>query len=268
VEERVVETEPCLDAGASANIFIDNYKLINSLLEEEKQKDRARRPREPYNSIEVAELYTALAKAQGEYQTVVFNRTNPYLDLQYADLCNLIKATRPALTKYGLAVTQFIETPDDGSTILHTRLLHSSGQWMETRQRILPVKNDVAAFESTLNSQKRFSYMALVGIVPVDDPGDDDGEMAMVRSNEYIARGPSEKLNPKKQSMNVIAKHELEELETELRDFPNIAEDLLDRLRLQSLADLPASQYRTTLIRIRKIKEEYSNSDGRSSSKL
>jgi hypothetical protein len=102
--------------------------------------------------------------------------------------------------------------------------------------------------------------MSLLGIVPTYDPGDDNGEIAMVKSNEYIARGPSEKANnPKNQSMDVIKKHELEELERELRDYPELAENLLDKLMLQSLADLPASQYRTTLIRIRKIKDELRN---------
>lgn len=136
----------------------------------------------------------------------------------------------------------------------------------------MPVKNDVAAYESALNVQKRLSFMSLLGIVPVDDPGDDDGEMAMVKSNQYIATGPSEKLDPKKQSRDVIAKHELEELEHELKDFPDLASNLLERLMLQSLADLPASQYRSTLTRIRKIKEELKNrpsdKSGRWSEKL
>ena len=214
-------------------------------------------PKSPYHSEQVSEIYTALAKAQGEYEPVEFNRVNPYLDLQYVDLCNLIRATRKALTKYGLALTQYIETPEDGSTILHTRLLHNSGQWMETRARILPIKNDISAYESALNVQKRLSVMALLGIVPNNDPGDDDGEMAMVKSNEYIAVGPAGRDNPKRQSLDVISKHQLEELENELRDFPDLAENLLTKLMLQSLADLPSSQYRTTLIRIRKIKEEY-----------
>lgn len=256
-----------MEMGNASN-YIENFRLLSALIEEEKQKDKAKGQEKPYSSPEVSELYTALAKAQGEFKPVAFNRVNPYLGLQYVDLCNLMRATRTALTKYGLAVTQFIQTPDDGSTVLHTRLLHSSGQWMETRARLLPVKNDVAAYESTLNAQKRFSYMALLGIVPVDDPGDDDGEMAMVKSNEYIARGPAENQNPKKQSMDVVSKHELEELERELKDYPELAENLLEKLMLQSLADLPSSQYRTTIIRIRKIKEELNNRDGRVASKL
>jgi hypothetical protein len=240
-------------------IKLAELQQLQAYIAEQTQLQLAAAKPEPYCSEQIAELNTSLAKSQAEYDAVFFNRVNPYLDLQYVDLCNLIKASRPALTKNGLAVTQFIQAPNDGSTVLHTRLLHSSGQWMETRARLLPIKNDVAAYESTLNAQKRFSYMSLVGIVPMQDPGDDDGEIAMIKSHEYIARGPSEKQNPKKQSMDVISKRELEELEHELKDYPELAENLLDKLMLQSLADLPASQYRTTLIRIRKIKDELAN---------
>lgn len=233
---------------------------LNEYIKNEVESRLSKREEKPYCSIQTNELNTALAKAQDMYETVVFNRINPYLDLQYVDLFNLIKATRKGLTENCIALTQFIETPDDGSTVLHTRLLHSSGQWMETRARILPVKNDVAAYESTLNAQKRFSVMALLGIVPSNDPGDDDGEVAMIKSNEYIAVGPSEKMNPRRQSMDVITKQQLEEIEAELNGFPDLASNLLEKLMLQSLADLPATQYRTTLIRIRKIKEEYRGS--------
>lgn len=233
---------------------------LTNYINKEVENRLSKHAEKPYSSENTADLNTALAKAQSEYEPVYFNRTNPYLDLQYVDLCKLIKATRKGLTSNGLALTQYTETPDDGSTILHTKLLHSSGQWMETRARLLPVKNDIAAYESTLNSQKRFSTMALLGIVPQNDPGDDDGEIAMIKSNEYIAFGPSEKMNPRKQSMDVITKQQLEELEAELNGFPDLAEKLMGKLMIQSLADLPATQYRTTLIRIRKIKEEYRGS--------
>lgn len=236
-----------------------DFNELSKIIEEKLNERLSSLPSHPYHSNTTNELNTALAKAQSEFKPLTFNRENPYLSLQYSDLCNIINATREALTKNGLAVIQFTQIPDDGSTILHTRLLHSSGQWFETRSRILPIKNDISEYESTLNCQKRFGYMALLGIVPTDDPGDDDGEIAMIKSDRYIANAPSEKTNLKKQSMNVISKHELEELEHELIDFPSLAESLLSKLRLNSLADLPASQYRTTLIRIRKIKEELEN---------
>jgi len=241
-------------------IELETLKEIQKFVKEEVDKELAKVVEKPYHSKEITEINSALAKAQGEFTEAIFNRTNPYLGLQYVDLCNLIKATRPALTKYELALTQFTETPDDGSTILHTRLLHSSGQFMETRARILPVKNDIGSYESALNCQKRYSYMALLGIVPQEDPGDDDGELLNVKSGEYIAKTRSEKNDPRKQSLNVVSKHELEELEAELDGYPDLAQDLLDKLMIQSLADLPSSQYRNTLMRVKKIKQNYGSS--------
>lgn len=268
----LVAPSPQVGSVSTFSVQLEDFRKLTSFIKEEVEKELANAPASPYHSEDTAELNSALAKAQANYEEVTFNRTNPYLDLMYVDLSHLKRATRKALAANNLATIQFVETPDDGSTILHTRLLHSSGQWFETRARILPVKNDVAAYESALNVQKRLSFMSLLGIVPVDDPGDDDGEMAMVKSNQYIATGPSEKLDPKKQSRDVIAKHELEELEHELKDFPDLASNLLERLMLQSLADLPASQYRSTLTRIRKIKEELKNrpsdKSGRWSEKL
>lgn len=94
----------------------------------------------------------------------------------------------------------------------------------------------------------------------------------MIDANKFIANGPSEKNNPKKQSIKVIAQHQLTELERELKDFPELAENLLERLRIQSLADLPESQYASTMTRILRIKEEINNQNGdrsgRSSSKF
>lgn len=251
---RVIETN-------NFSTQLEDLKLLQVYIQEQVNAELSKLPQKPYSSTETKELYAAISKAQGEFKPVYFNKIDPYLDQQYTNLHALIEATRAALTKYGLAVIQPKETPEDGSTILHTTIIHSSGQWLESRIRILPTSNDLKNYESTLNDQKRHEYMSLLGIVPTNDPGDDNGEIAMIESNKYIAHGPSEKHNPKRQSMDVIAKHELEELERELKDLPDLAENLMDKLRIQSLADLPSSQYRTTLIRIRKIKEEL---DGRS----
>ena len=48
------------------------------------------------------ELFAALAKAQAEFDIVGKNRSSHYGG--YADLEELIAATRPALTKYGLSI--------------------------------------------------------------------------------------------------------------------------------------------------------------------
>jgi len=176
---------------------------------------------------------------------------NPYFSRKYADFSSIVQASRGPLTKNGLSVIQQIRTTDEGQSILHTRLGHSSGQWIETRMRITPPKNDIQSFGSYLESLKRHAYAALVGIVAKGD--DDDGEIAMIDSRNILAKGPSKKYNPKEQSYDTITKEQLDEIEYELGDYLDIAEEIMEGYRIQSLADLPLNKFRTAITRIREI---------------
>ena len=202
-------------------------------------------------SKDLNELYTALSKAQSEFEIAGLNNVNPYFSKKYADYSSVIKASRGPLTKNELSVIQQIRTNEDGQSILHTRLGHSSGQWIETQMRITPPKNDIQSFGSYLESLKRHCYASLVGIVTHGE--DDDGEMAMIDSRQILAKGPSKKYNPKEQSYETISKEQLDEIEYELGDYLDIAEEIMDGYRIQSLADLPSSKFRTALTRIREI---------------
>lgn len=132
---------------------------------------------EAYTSEEINEIAMALSKAQGEYQQVGQNRQNPFFKSQYADLDAIINAARPALCKYGLAFYQFTKLSPNGPTVLHSRIIHSSGQWLESRARVIPVKNDMQAYGSALTYQKRYAAATLLGITSSNDPLDDDAEI-------------------------------------------------------------------------------------------
>lgn len=210
-----------------------------------------------YSSAELKDLFTALSKAQGEYKKIGYNRENPYFKSQYADLDAIMESVRPALAKYGLAFLQQIRISEEGQTILHSILSHASGQWIESRVRIIPSKNDSQTFGSTLTYQKRYAAVSLLGVTVSHDTSDDDAEMAMADSRQIIAKGVAlnTKYNPKEQSYDSITKEQLEELEYELQGFEDIAEDILDKMKLQSLADLPKSKYQLSINRIREIKQ-------------
>jgi hypothetical protein len=220
----------------------------------------------PYSSENLNELFTALAKAQGDYPIIGSNRENPYFKSNYTDLDAILRAIRPALTKYGLSFTQQIRITHDGATILHTILGHASGQWMESRNRIIPAKNDAQTYGSTLTYQKRYAAMALLGVTCSHDRQDDDAEVAMSSARDIVAKGPSIKYNPKEQSSEVVTKEQLEELEYELQEYPDLAEMILDKLQLQSLADMPKSKYQVSINRIREIKTLRNGTAGKSSS--
>ncbi len=235
------------------NRLLDEVKELNGkILEAEKSKAKD----DPYQSAVINDLVTALSKAQGHYPSIGADRENPYFKSNYADLDMILKAIRPALSSNGLSFVQDTRFTQDGSTILHSRIYHATGQWLETRARILPVKNTPQEYGSCLTYNKRYQAMALLGVTVAKDPTDDDAEIAMVHSREIVAKGPSNKYNPKDNSHETITKEQIEELEYELADSPDLGEMVLDKLQIQSLADMPKSKYMVSLQRIREIKQK------------
>ena len=126
-------------------------------------------------STELNELFTALAKAQAEMETAGKTNSNPFFKSRYADLAEVVNSSRAVLTKHGISVSQIIDF-DEVSQILISILAHSSGQFIQSRARIQPPKNDVQTFGSYITYLRRYSYAALVGVVVQDE--DDDGEKA------------------------------------------------------------------------------------------
>ncbi len=226
------------------------HQIHQELLLVPKKEDR-------YESDQIKDLVAALSKAQGAYPSIGADRENPYFKSNYADLDMILKAVRPMLAENGLSLTQDTRFSADGSTVLHTRIYHATGQWIETRARILPVKNTPQEYGSCLTYNKRYSAMALLGITVAKDPTDDDAEVAMVHAREIVAKGPSiAKYNPKDQSHETVTREQIEELEYELADAPDLAEMVMDKLQIQSLADMPKSKYMVSLQRIREIKSK------------
>lgn len=233
---------------------IKPYQDKIQFLEQELSELRLIKNNSSYKSDDIKDLATALAKAQGEYEIAGLNRTNPFFKSRYADLMSVVMASRPALSKNGLSVVQDIITHDDGQSILHTILLHVSGQFIESRMRIIPPKNDVQSMASYTTYLKRMAYASLVGVVTGDE--DDDAEIAVATSREVMAKGTAvnTKYNAKEISPEVITKEQREELEYELGEYPDIAEMVLDGLRLNSIADMPKNKFMASVSRIREIK--------------
>lgn len=210
----------------------------------------------PAESRELAELYSALAKAQGEFQAAGKRSDNPYFKSKYADITECVRVSRPALTKNGLSVIQNIIPNEEGHLMLITRLGHSSGQWIESRIRIMPPKNDIQSLGSHITYLRRYAYAALVGVVTINE--DDDGEMSMAFERVIPAEAPA-KPQPvyqlRDEAPEVITRDQFEQLEYELADYPDIAKTVLDGLKILNLADMPKHKFLPTLTRIREIKQ-------------
>jgi hypothetical protein len=197
-------------------------------------------------SEQLNELFTALAKAQSEMDSASKKSFNPFFKSKYADFPELIKASRESLTRNGLCVVQRIIVVED-ITLLSAILGHSSGQWMESRMKINPPKSDIQSMGSYITYLKRYSYAALVGVATDDD----DGEQAMQEVRNMPRKGTQ---SDDYRTVQKITPEQLEQLEFELKDDLELAEEVLTKMSLKKLSDMPKNRFMGSITRIREIK--------------
>lgn len=208
----------------------------------------------PTRSAELNKLFEALSKAQGEIRNAELNAKNPFFKSSYADLGEIVKVSRPALTKHALSVVQLVLPAADGYSYLHSVLGHASGQWIESRMKINPAKGDVQSLGSYLTYLKRYSYAALVGVVSGDE--DDDGNRAV----EAHKKSP-EPSAPAPQPSAKITPEQLEMIERELAthtDPAGLTERFKSAWKIENLKDLPRHKFTEALDKIRQVKSRES----------
>jgi hypothetical protein len=130
-------------------------------------------------SEETGEIAKALSLAQKKFDAVGKDKTAKIVgpkgnySYSYADLASILAAVRPALSENGLAIVQVI-TWGDGHSWLVTRLLHSSGQSIESTYPLREYDRP-QEMGSALTYARRYSLTALLGIAAEED---DDGQAA------------------------------------------------------------------------------------------
>jgi len=207
-----------------------------------------------YESEKTDLIATALSKAQGEFKAVSANRRNNYLFRQYSDLDAIVESVREALAKNGLSIT-FQQKLVDDRTILVTKLRHESSQYIETRARVIPAKNDLQTYASALKALKRHSLMSLLNITIQGDLDDDDAEtdMKTVRLEKTKGTGINTRYAAKEESFQTLSKHEADELQYMLSNYPDIAEQILDTLSVEAITDIPKSKFVSVIEQAREI---------------
>lgn len=125
------------------------------------------------------QLGAALAAAQGAMKHADKDSKNPHFSSRYADLASVIDACRAPLAANGLSVVQLPAITDRGH-VLRTRLLHASGQWIESEIPVLTTRSGPQEYGSALTYARRYALAAMVGVAPDDD----DGEAAEGRGSD------------------------------------------------------------------------------------
>lgn len=145
-------------------------------------------------SEQINELASALALAQAEMKNARLNKQNPHFKSRYADLSEIRDTVTPSLSKNGLAITQGLDTTDDGKLLVVTRMLHKSGQWIESR---FPISHDKPqAMGSAITYGRRYTLSAICNIAADED---DDAEVAQSRPSYQGTQKPVAAPPPKQQ---------------------------------------------------------------------
>lgn len=119
----------------------------------------------------IGKLAEALAKAQGMMEFAKKDSTNPHFKSKYADIASVIDAVRECLSKNNLSYVQYEE--DDH---LVTLLMHSSGEWISGKMKLLMGKQDMQGKGSALTYARRYGLASMVGIAQDDDDGNQAAE--------------------------------------------------------------------------------------------
>lgn len=164
------------------------------------------------HSDNIATLACALLGAQAGMNGAKRDAKNPHFKSSYATLETVIETAKPALQAHGIAFMQAPGQLVDGALEVTTMLVHGeSGQWMRSTLHVPLQKRDPQGVGSAITYACRYSLMAMLGIPPVDD----DGENAMDRSEGGNA-GNSKPISAAKQ------KQGLEAIEQDLLDCHSV----------------------------------------------
>lgn len=138
-------------------------------------------------------LAVSLAKAQAEIEGAAKDKSNPAFRSKYADLGAVWDAIREPLTKHGLSVVQFPRTLFEvGAVEVETILMHASGQYVADVFTIPVSKRDAHGFMSATTYARRGALMAVCGVAPVDDDGNDAAGKGAVQTRDPIAEARAE----------------------------------------------------------------------------
>lgn len=130
------------------------------------------------------EIAVALRDAQVDTKFAIKDSTNPHFKSRYADLTSVIVAVKDSLNLNGIV---FIQTPTEsapGTLALTTRLLHSSGEWIEDTAVCPLQKNDPQGYGSALTYLRRYSLASITGLYQDDD----DGESTRMKPEDYLKK--------------------------------------------------------------------------------
>ena len=136
-------------------------------------------------SDSIKQIAEALVSAQKEIKFAVKDSTNPHFKSKYANINSVIDAVKKPLNDNGIAILQSLSPSDDNKLHLTTRLIHSSGEWIEDTAVCPLQKQDCQGLGSAVSYIRRYSLSAFLSLY---SDTDDDGQSAALNAADYLQK--------------------------------------------------------------------------------
>lgn len=143
----------------------------------------------------VAELYTALARAQASFEVIVMNKTAKIQSAKgsyqfgFADLKTVLAATRKHLNREGVFLTQPASQVSPGVVVLRTTLARGAAKLQLTTR--FGYEGDIKAFGGTISYHRRYHLNSTLGVSADADADDGPSENEIAGSS-----GPRQAMRP------------------------------------------------------------------------
>ncbi len=202
-------------------------------------------------SESINELAKAMSSAQKEMKPASKDGLNPHYKSRYVNITSVWDAIREPLTSNGLTVWQDVIS-EEKSVSVTTRIVHSSGQWVEFGPLSIPLfKFDAQAIGSGTSYAKRYALCAAIGVVSEED---DDGESTLT---------PAQKMQRSSPPPSPIIHHptvtQCKELEAILKicppDFVKLIHNEMSEMGCVHFFELPIEQYEKIKTAANKVKK-------------
>lgn len=120
------------------------------------------------NSASLKELIKALIAFQAKAPKIEKNKEG--YGYKYASLELLLEKLQPVLLSNGLVITQtFQPGVNEKSVLIHTKLMHVSGEWIGSNLLMHSDKVGPQAIGSCITYARRYSVLAILNIAPEED---------------------------------------------------------------------------------------------------
>lgn len=122
-------------------------------------------------SESIGKIAIALLAAQKSITFASKEAVNPHFKNTYANLESVIGAIKEPLNDNEIFFTQTFSPSAPNTLSLTTRLLHSSGEWIEDTMTMPLQKNDAQGYGSAATYSRRYALAAITGLFQADDDG-------------------------------------------------------------------------------------------------